>query len=57
MMFVLKLLGSKAVCNVIIALANELSKRTDNKVDDAIVRELETVLISGFVNGTLPKKR
>lgn len=47
--FLTRVLTSKATITLITALAKELAKRTDNKVDDAAVEVIETVLATGVV--------
>lgn len=45
-----RVLTSQAAMNLIVVLARELAKRTDNKIDDATVEVIADVIANGVTS-------
>lgn len=45
-----RVLTSQAAMNLIVVLARELAKRTDNKIDDAAVEVIADVIANGVTS-------
>jgi hypothetical protein len=47
--FIVKLLGSKKICGFLIDLLKEQAEKTNNKVDDSVVKFIENLYDSGVL--------